>query len=226
MPRIAAIEFAMLMVLSAGTSRALADDRELFAKLLSDATEKQRVINAAARSTVVVQNPCPTMQFRVGNKFVPVKPVSFDAAGVIIGGAWKEFVQSEGCGRTRLLSVLVSVGAPNELSTMPLLPGNTHADPLLQKDAVKEAVMAVAATPGGREPNCKIGYVANTEYLTQENEVLPGAKGPGWRELWTLASCTQKMLVPMHFIPDSTGTTISAGPNAEVKVIPLSQGGV
>jgi hypothetical protein len=32
--------------------------------------------------------------------------------------------------------------------------------------------------------------------------------------------------VPMHFIPDSTGTTISAGPNKEVTVVPLSQGGV
>jgi hypothetical protein len=226
MPRITAVEFAILVVLSTVSSRAFADDRELFAKVLSDATEKQRVINAAARSTVVLQNPCPTAQFRVGDKFVPIRPVSFDGAGAIVGGAWKEFVQSEGCGRTRLLNVLVSVDGPNELSTMPLLPGDTHASALLQKDAVKYAVMAVAATPGGSEANCKIGYVANTEYLTQEKEVLPGAKGPGWHELWTLASCTQKMLVPMHFIPDSTGTTISAGPNKEVKVVPLAQGGV
>jgi hypothetical protein len=226
MPRITLVEFAILVALTMVSSRAFADDPELFAKLLGDPAEEQRVINAAARSTVVLQNPCPTTQFRIGNKFVPYKPVSFDNAGAIVGGAWKEFVQAEGCGRTRLLNVLVSVEGPNKLSTIPLLPGTTHASALLQKDAVKYAVMAVAATPGGHEANCQIGYVANTEYLTQEKEVMPGAKEPGWRELWTLASCTQKMLVPMHFIPDSTGTTISAGPNKEVTVVPLSQGGV
>ena len=226
MPRLTLVEFAILVALTMLSSFVFADDSGLFAKLLSDPAEAQRVISAAGRSTVVLQNPCPTAEFRVANKFVPYKPVSFDSTGAIVGGAWKEFVQAEGCGRTRLLNVLVSVEGPNKLATMPLLPGNTHADALLQKDAVKYAVMALAATPGGREADCQIGYVANTEYLAQEKEALPGAKGPPWRELWTLASCTQKILVPMHFILDSTGTTISAGPNKEIKVIPLSQGGV
>ena len=107
---------------------------------------------------------------------------------------------------------------------MPLLPGGTHADFVLQKDAVKFAVQALATVPGGREANCQIGYVADTEFVERENVTLPGAKGPSWRELWTLASCTQEMLVPIHFIPDSTGTSISAGPNTAIKVVPLPGG--
>ncbi len=226
MPRVVLPDFAILVAIAVVASPAFADNSGLFAKLLSDPTQQQRVIDAAGRSTVVLQNPCPAAQFRIGNKFVPYRPVSFDGAGAIVGGAWKEFVQAEGCGRTRLLSVLVSVEGPNKLATMPLLPGNTHADALLQKDAVKHAVVALSIAPGAREPNCQIGYVANTEYLDQGTESLPGARGPAWRELWTLASCTQKMLVPMRFIPDSTGTLISAGPGTEIKVIPLSTGGV
>jgi hypothetical protein len=224
MPRLNQVRLAPLVTLTLVSPLGFADDSGLFAKLLSDPTEQQRVLDAAGRSSVVLQNPCATAQFRIGKKFVPYKPTSFDSNGAIVDGAWKQIVEAEGCGQTRLLNVLISVSGPNQLSTMPLLPGNTHADATLQKDAVKYAVTALAATPGGREANCPIGYVADTEYLTQDKDVLPGAKGPAWRELWTLASCTQKMLVPMHFIPDTTGTTISAGPNKEIKIVPLEQG--
>jgi len=225
MPRVTQFAFAFIVGITVSL-RTFADDSGLFAKLVSDRSYQQGLVSAAERSTVVLQNPCPAAQFSIANKFVPYKPVSFDSAGTIVGGAWKEIVQAEGCGRTRLLNVLITVEGPNRLARIPLLPGNTHADALLQKDAVHYAVVALATARGGREPNCQIGYVANTEYLEQEKETLPGAKEPSWRELWTLASCTQKMLVPMHFIPDSTGTIISAGPGTDIKVVPLSEGGV
>ena len=87
MPRITLLEFAILVALTMVSLRAFADDPGLFATLRSDPAEEQRVINAAARSTVVLQNPCSTTQFRIANKFVPIKPVSFDGAGAIVGGA-------------------------------------------------------------------------------------------------------------------------------------------
>jgi hypothetical protein len=225
MPRMTLLEFAILVALRMVSSRALADDSGPFAKLLSDPTQQQRIISAAGRSTVVLQNPCPTAQLRIANTFVPYKPMSFDSAGTIVGGAWKQFVQAEGCGRMRLLNVLVAVEGPNKLSTTPLLPGNTHADALLQKDAVKYAVVALSTVPGAREPNC---HRLRGKYRVSgaRKKTLPGAKEPAWRELWTLASCTQKMLVPMHFIPDSSGTVISAGPGTEIKVVLLSEGRV
>jgi hypothetical protein len=79
--------------------------------------------------------------------------------------------------------------------------------------------------PGGYDPNCKIGYVEDTEFVSQESTAVQGGREPPWRELWTLVSCVQKMQVPMLFIPDSTGTSISAGPNSAVKVIPLQPSG-
>jgi hypothetical protein len=105
-----------------------------------------------------------------------------------------------------------------------MLPGTTHAGPVLQRDAVGYAVQVVAAVPGGNDPNCKIGYVEDTEFVSQEDTAIQGGKEPPWRELWTLVSCVQKMQVPMAFIPDATGTSISAGPNKAVKVIPLGPG--
>jgi hypothetical protein len=201
---------------------AVADDPALFARLLADPLQQQHVISGAGRATVFLQNPCADARFSIEKKFVPYKPVSFDGTGSIISGAWKQMVEEQGCGASRLLNVMVIAQGPGKLAVVPLLPGTTHADPALQQDGVKYAVAALGTVPGGREPNCTVGYVADTQFLGEDEPALPGAKGPSWKELWTLQSCTQKMVVPMRFIPDSTGTTISPGPNKAIEVVPLA----
>jgi hypothetical protein len=220
---------AVLVVLMLGSGGVLslaarADDQVVIAKLMANPSEQQSVLSAAQRSTVVLQNPCPSAQYNIETKYFPYTPPVLDSAGQITSGAWKQVVEGQGCGTKRVLNVLVWAQEAKGLSMMPLLPGASRADLALQKDAVKFVVQALATVPGGREANCKIGYVADTEFLEQENTILPGAKGPSWRELWTMVSCTQKALVPVHFIPDSTGTSISAGPNTAIKVLPLTEG--
>ena len=205
---------------------ALADDRVTAAIVdaINDPTEQAHVLSVAQRSNVVMQNPCPTAHYTIARKFSLYLPVGLDGAGNISSGAWKQMVDAEGCGVRRVLNVLVSAQDAKGLSITPLLPGSTHADMVLQRDAVKFAAQALATVPGGREANCKVGYVADTEFIAQEDTVEPGGKGPAWREMWTLASCTQKMLVPMRFIPDATGTSIAAGPDSDIKVLPLPEG--
>jgi len=204
------------------SSIAAGDDQTPLVKLLSDPTEQQHVISVAGRSTVILQNPCATAQYTLEKKISIYKQPLFDSTGKLIDGAWKHVVDEEGCGVTRVLNVLVLAQGPNIVAVVPLLPGTTHADAILQKDAVKFAVQAAATVSGGREANCQIGYVADTEFVERESTTLEGAKGPSWRELWTLVSCTHKLQIPVHFIPDSTGTSISAGPNTAIKVIPLA----
>jgi hypothetical protein len=64
-----------------------------------------------------------------------------------VTGDWKHVAGEKGCDKTRLLNVLVLVKGPNSLATISMLPGATHAGPVLQKDAVNYAVQAVAAVP-------------------------------------------------------------------------------
>src|SRR5919108_6279523 len=165
--------FAGFYLLSA---RAVGDDTAAFAKLLEDPTEQQHVISGAGRATVFLQNPCADARFSIEKKFVPYKPLSFDGSGTIISGAWKQIVEEQGCGASRILNVMVMAQAAGKLGVMPLLPGETRADPVLQKDGVKYALIALGTVPGGREPNCTVGYVADTKFLGEEGEVLPGAK--------------------------------------------------
>ncbi len=201
-------------------SIACADNEAAFLKLLRDPKEQEGIINTAKRSPVLLQNPCPTAQFSLEKKLVVFKPPTFDGAGTIGDGVWKQAVYAQGCGANHVLNVLVSTLGPGNISSVPLLPGTTRADPLLQRDAVGFAVGAAATVPGGAEADCRTSYFADTEFVAEENVTLPGAKGPSWRELWTLVSCTHKLLIPVHFIPDSTGTTVSAGPADAIKVSP------
>jgi hypothetical protein len=203
--------------------QAFGDDHAALARLLDDPIEQQHVISGAGHATVFLQNPCADAHFSIEKKLVPYKPLSFDGSGIVASGSWKQIVAENGCGASRILNVMVMVQSAGKLAVIPLLPGSTHAEPLLQQDAAKYAVQALATVPGGREPNCTVGYVADTEFVGQEGQALPGAKGPAWKELWTLQSCTQKMLVPMRFIPDSTGTSISAGPNKAIQIVPIAR---
>jgi hypothetical protein len=75
------------------------------------------------------------------------------------------------------------------------------------------------------EVNCGTAYVADTAFIKQDNSALPRAKEPPWRESWTIITCTRKIEVPIQFIPDATGTTISVGPNTAIKETPLDRKG-
>lgn len=215
---LAATFLALLSVCSAAAPDAAA----AFVRLLADPAEQQQVISGAGRSAVLSQNPCDAAAFGIEPNYVPYQRVSFDDNGTIVSGAWKQMVDEHGCGASRVLNVVVVAQGAGKLTVVPLLPGATHADPVLQKDALRYAMVAVATTPGGNEPNCSVGYVADTEYLGEEGEALLGSKGRPWKEMWTIQSCKQKALVPMRFTPDPTGTSISAGPNKAVRIVPLT----
>jgi hypothetical protein len=203
---------------------ALADDKEAVWKLMSDPAEQQHVIGAARRSTVFTQNPCPAAKFEISRSYTAIQPIIADADGRVGNGTWQQVVDEKGCGAERQLNVLMIVDQ-GQVSASPLLPGTTRADFRLQRQAIHSALDAIAATPGGTEKNCNVSYVANTEFLGTDTETAPGGWAPPWREVWTLAACTQKVLVPIRFVPSATGITVTAGPNAAIKIEKLNASG-
>lgn len=210
----AAVSTALLLIFANNTH---AEDGAAYTNYLNDPGLRQSIINAAARSTVIIQNPCAEAQYRVATSPLVFKPMAFDSSGGPIAGILKYPVKEDGCGITRILNVFVIVQGPRQVATVPfLLPGTTHADPGLQKDAVQYAGAAAAVLVGKNE-ECKIKYFADTEFLEQEAPV-PGAKVSPWRERWTMIQCSKKLIIPMRFIPDATGTQIvSGGPGGSVE---------
>lgn len=211
----AIIWFAAICAVSCSAS-ARGDDLDRFRAVLAGAEVEQHILDAAKKSTVLLEDPCPSAQFSAVNRVAILKPPAFDRAGAMVGGAWKESVEERGCGTNHLLNVLAVVRQPSSLVSMPLLPGTTHADPLLQKDGVHYAVVAI----GGPEKNCSIGYVADTQFIQAEAAPMNGGKSPPWTESWMLVSCTKEYRVSLRFIPDATGTTITAHLDATMPLRP------
>jgi len=89
-----------------------------------------------------------------------------------------------------------------------MLPGTSIADPILQRDAVPYAMTGMAAIA---PKDCKESPAINTKFKSWDSGELPDAKGPGrrpWKEEWTVRLCGVSGVVPIHFVPDATGTTI------------------
>jgi hypothetical protein len=203
------------------SSLAVAQEKEALWKLLNEPAEQQHVFEVARRSTVFVQNPCPAAKFEIGRSYTAIGTIFSDAEGRVGNGTWKQPVDEQGCGVTRQLNVLIVV-EQGQVNVSPLLPGTTRADFQVQRQAIRSALDALAATPAATEKNCNISYVADTQFLAMDNVSSGGGKGSSWRELWTLASCTQKALVPLHFTADSNGPAVSAGPSAAIRIEKLS----
>jgi hypothetical protein len=149
MQRMKSVASAIVLGVVSFASSGRADDQSALSQLLNDQTLQQRILDAAGRSTVMIQNPCASAHYALENKlFIHTAP-TLDSSGRIVAGEWRRAVHEEGCGQTRVLNVLVRAQGPSTLSTLPLLPGTTHAGPVLQKDAVQYAVQSAASVPRG-----------------------------------------------------------------------------
>lgn len=203
---LAALSAALLLTFA---SQARADDSSAYTTFLNDPGLRQNIINAAARSTVILQNPCSEAQYRVATNPIVIKPMAFDPSGGPVAGLLKYPVKEDGCGITRILNVYVFVQAPRQVGAIPYLPGSTRADPVLQKDAVQYAA-TWAGTKVEKNDECKIKYFADTEFVAEETP-KPGAKAAPWRERWTMIQCNKKVIIPLRFIPVGTGIQVVAG---------------
>ncbi len=193
-----------------------AEDPELppaVASLLGGPEHRAALLQAARAVDGPGAPGCATATYTTTGTVGILQPLQMDAAGKLIGGAWKEQVRESGCGSERLLNALTVASPGGALETRPMLPGSTIADPRLQGDSVRYAAGAMGGMPAG----CEQGAVLDTRYVGLEGQppgTRPAPNGPvaAWSEIWTLQACAKRVQVEMHFKPDATGTDIRANP--------------
>ena len=203
MRSIALFTAASLVAAPAGAEEIAAAN---FGRLRQTPLYAKSIIDGAYATMAWINDRCEGARASLGETLAVVTgPVRVGERGQPQSGSWIEHVTVEGCGRTRRLNVLAGVRAPGTLATVPLLPGTTHAGPLLQRDGTLYAFTA-AVDPRKCEPT----YVADTAYVGPRSEapLVPGK--PGWSERWTVSRCGQPVAVEMDFMPDATGTVITA----------------
>jgi len=145
---------------------------------------------------------CPSLVSK-GSQVTMTGAVSFDPKGVPSNGRWKEAFPVSGCGNDTILNVYFLAGNAKGVRAFAALPGDTHADPVLQRDAYTYASIGASAKAG----DCKSLLVTNTKF---EGYVSGGtAQSQAWRETWTMVGCGKTYQVLVDFTPDSTGTQIS-----------------
>ncbi len=116
-------------------------------------------------------------------------------------GGWYEFFDVNICGDQMASRYVFKAMDGKPPRKFPMLPGNSHADPVLQKDGAKYAFTTVMQKHGFSK--CKRINIVDTRFVEKD------ASGK-WSEDWIVSVCGKKETVSMIFIPASVGTTIKA----------------
>ncbi len=154
---------------------------------------------------------CPSL-ISTGSTVTVVQPVSFAADGNPIAGTWKQSFPVSGCGNDTTINFFFTAQPDEKVVSTTAVPGETHADLALQRDAAHYVFIEVAA----KRPGCPI-HVLTTEFggrsASAAGTVAAGGRSTAaWREAWTASACDQRFTVSLTFTPDATGTRIVAAP--------------
>lgn len=183
----------------------------VFAQYLNSKSNRD-VINQVIRAQAA-RYPGACTDVVVDAKFnvLTIAPVQFDGQRFTPGGAWKETVQANSCGKVRLHNVHTFVRPDGNLQRSPMLPGSTIADILLQRDAAGLVYVNIA-TRAGDCPRTQ-HFIEDTRFVGWASKAIPGAKaGPNaraWEEEWIASACGKPMVLSVRFTPDATGTAFA-----------------
>jgi hypothetical protein len=124
-------------------------------------------------------------------------PPQFVAGSTIPeGGQWIDHAIVNRCGTNTQRNLLIIARGQKQLQAVALLPGETIASPLLQRDAMTSGMVPVTVKLG-----CDHRSIAVIDTALSG----PVAQGVPWKEDWTYAGCGKMAVVTITFSPDGKG---------------------
>jgi hypothetical protein len=189
--------------------RAQTVDQDRFQKFRNSKANKDLIVRALTGVPPEVFPTCPGLG-PTRSRVEVEKSISFDPDGVPNAGAWWERLPVHGCGNDTVLNVHFQARGDGTIDAQFAMPGTTHADLDLQRDAVQYAIIAA----GSRAKDCRQFYVRNTLFgghgLRKPLAYDPGkdAQSRAWWETWTVTGCNRSFDVLMEFVPDAKGTKV------------------
>jgi hypothetical protein len=133
-------------------------------------------------------------------------PVYTNEKGEATTGTWRETIPGTACGEKRRFNVQVDV-MPDGLEYTATFPGDSAADPDMQKNALKSVELSFHSLGIEIKKNCHFEvldtHLAGSEPTLQAN----GSLSP-WDETWNLRLCGKLYVVPISYASDGQGTFI------------------
>ena len=185
-------EIAMILLALSGAA--------LAQKAGPDTGAEERLGMEAARRSAA-ELGCTAAQLSAAGQ-TEVPPVARDASGQMTEGMVLRHFQTRGCegvGRQNIL-LLARPGQP--LRAMPMLPGETATDPVLQRDAVRPTLTLAA----GRLNNCQAARIVDTR-VTRPGQTANGRIVSAWTEEWVASGCGATMRIQVTLTPSPQGGT-------------------
>lgn len=200
------------------TASLLARATALFAEPVVDPSLQKVVRSAAYQRNVArlfsslppdVFQRCPSLVSN-GSSVMVLKPSSFASDGYPISGVWKQSFRISGCGNDTSINFYFFAQPDEKITSLIAAPGETHADPTLQRDAMRYVLMAAK----WRAPQCNAPHLRTTRFDgrfgPQDGSNIAPRTSSGWHETWTASACGKLLPVPLTFITDATGTRVVA----------------
>ncbi len=125
--------------------------------------------------------------------------IATDAQGYLSNATWAETVPGTACGEPRRFRTLVVV-REGKAGVDRMLPGESNAGALLEKDARLTLVGAAALHVPNAQPGCRLD-VLDTNIVGHK---VPVGREP-WSEVWLVRFCGRKLEIPITFVPDAVG---------------------
>ena len=201
---------SVMLFFGVGMAQTSDSDGEKFSKYLFSEVHGQLVEKALASIPQSVFHSCPELVAKPA-RVTALTAITIGPDGLPNSGAWKEAAPVEGCGNDTVLNFYFVVGRDGAIKGTAGFPGSTHADPALQRDALRYALIGVHL----RAKECSHFDVKDTRFEGHDlpfHTSFPGQdskkQGAPWWETWTLVGCGRTFDVPLLFLPDATGTNI------------------
>ena len=155
---------------------------------------------------------CAAAQLKPTGQLVLYAPPRFGPDGSLVQGIWSEGVAVSGCsGLPDQLNVLTVLQAGSPPARIPTMPGDSHADPETQKNALQYAqAIAVRAAPPGCNHQIFIDAKFDGYTGLPAPDVPSGRENRAWREAWYLNACGTTYVIELTFTPNAQGIQLSA----------------
>ncbi len=135
-------------------------------------------------------------------------PIEMNDKGVPVSGSWRETVPGTACNEQRMYNVQVDA-TKKGLHFTPTYPGTAQGNPELQRDTLRNIELDLIVMSFVKK-SCR-AEVLDTKLVGPAARFSDNGLLSPWNEAWEVRACGKLFTVPVKFVPDATGTSISVG---------------